>query len=385
MALDDAQLRSIIESILVISPDPVPVARLVEVVRIEDPETDASVVKSAVAQLLEDYTDLERPVARGFRVEEVAGGLQLRTVADNALFVRRFLAAKPQRLSKAALETLSIIAYRQPVTKPEVEAVRGVDAGAALRSLLERDLVKIVGKKEEVGRPLIYGTTPYFLDFFSLKGLTELPTLKEFHELDESSLEEVSQMEGAPSVQELAEAAQFLVEREHDPDLEALDAAVKAADEAKAAAAETLDPTPPESTEADSEDNKVSAKAKSNLNSDEMKEVSKGAKREKAAPSTPAPKTKLRKRVKKDAVLEASEDSVSPKANIEVEETSAPAAGERSPEKLAEGAEPDDKSEVPHVPPVESNNSAEPAAETGPSPANSSAQDPDLEKAGSIP
>ena len=258
MALEDERLRSVVESLLLISPDPVPVARLIEVIRIEDPDTEAQAIRGAIEQLIEIYEQPDRPVAQGFRVEEVAGGLQLRTVPDNAVFVRRYLAAKPQRLSKAALETLSIVAYRQPVTKPEIEAVRGVDAGAALRSLLERELVKIVGKKEEVGRPLIYGTTPYFLEFFCLKNLAELPTLKEFHELDEASMEEVNNLGGAPSVQELAEAAQFLVEREHDPDLDALDAAVKAADAAKAAAEQALDP------KGDDEDSNPEEKSKKN-------------------------------------------------------------------------------------------------------------------------
>ncbi|MEL6183503.1 MAG: SMC-Scp complex subunit ScpB [Myxococcota bacterium] len=244
MALGDERLRSIVESLLLISPDPVPVSRLVEVVRIEDPHTEEEAVRNAIDALIEAYSASDRPLARGFRVEEVAGGLQLRTVAENAPFVRRYLAAKPQRLSRAALETLAIVAYRQPVTKPEIEAIRGVDAGAALRSLLDRELVKIVGKKDEVGRPLIYGTTPFFLEFFTLKSLGELPTLREFHELDEASTEEVSALEGgAPTVQELAEAAQFLVERDDDPDLDALDAAVKAADAAKKAAELALDPT----------------------------------------------------------------------------------------------------------------------------------------------
>lgn len=244
MALAEERLRSIVESLLLISPDPVPVARLVEVIRIEDPHTEEEAIRGAIAGLIDAYAQAERPVARGFRVEDVAGGLQLRTVAENAPFVRRFLAAKPQKLSKAALETLAIIAYRQPVTKPEIEAIRGVDAGAALKSLLDRDLVKIVGKKDEIGRPLLYGTTEVFLEFFTLKSLSELPTLREFHELDEASMEEVMAQDGvAPSVQELAEAARFMVEREEDPDLDALDEALKAADAAKAAAEAALDPT----------------------------------------------------------------------------------------------------------------------------------------------
>lgn len=243
MALAEERVRSIVESLLLISPDPVPVARLVEVIRIEDPQTEEEEIRAAIARLLEAYDRPDRALARGFRVEDVAGGLQLRTVAENAPFVRRFLAAKPQRLSKAALETLSIVAYRQPVTKPEIEAIRGVDAGAALRSLLDRDLVKIVGKKDEVGRPLLYGTTAAFLEFFTLKSLTDLPTLREFHELDEASVEEVAALDGAPpSLKDLAEAAKFMVDRDDDPDLEALDRAVEAAEAAREAAEAALSP-----------------------------------------------------------------------------------------------------------------------------------------------
>jgi segregation and condensation protein B len=234
MALAPERLRSIIESLLLISPEPVPVARIVEVVLIEDPQTTDADVKAAIAELLEAYGDPERPVARGIRVDEVAGGLQLRTTAENAQFVRRFLAAKPARLTKASLETLSIIAYRQPCTKPEVETVRGVDAGAAIRSLLDRDLIRILGKRDEIGRPIIYGTTEYFLEFFGLKSLAELPTLREFHELDAEHQEQVDALDdGQPSIQELAAAASFLVDRDADPDLEALDEAVQTVDRVK--------------------------------------------------------------------------------------------------------------------------------------------------------
>lgn len=241
MALGEDRLRSIVESLLLISPDPIPVARMVEVIRIEDPTTEEEAIRDAIKALLSGYAQPDRPLARGYRVEDVSGGLQLRTVAENGPYVRRFLAARPQKLSRAALETLAIIAYRQPVTKPEVEAIRGVDAGAGLRTLLERDLVKIVGKRDEVGRPLIYGTTDAFLELFTLKSLSELPTLREFHELDELSLEEVGASDGGPSVAELAGTAKQLVERQDEAELDALDEAVRAADAAKAAAEAALD------------------------------------------------------------------------------------------------------------------------------------------------
>ena len=122
-------------------------------------------------------------------LHEVAGGWQLRTSPDNSDFARRFLRVKPQRLTRAALETLAIVAYRQPVTRPEIEEIRGVDCGAVVKALLERRLVKILGKKEEPGRPILYGTTREFLEFFALKDLASLPTLREFHELSEEHRE----------------------------------------------------------------------------------------------------------------------------------------------------------------------------------------------------
>jgi segregation and condensation protein B len=242
MALGEERLHSVIESLVMLSPEPISVARLIEVIRIEDPHTEEDAIKGAVQSLLEKY-QAARPIARGFRIEEVAGGLQFRTVAENAQYVRRFLAAKPNKLTKAALETLSIIGYRQPVTKPEIEAIRGVDVGAALKSLLERDLIKIIGKREEVGRPIIYGTTPYFLEFFGLKSLAELPTLREYHELDEEHQKEVDALEVVerPKISDLVAAASFLVEREDDPDLDALDKAVQDADRVRRVTEEVLD------------------------------------------------------------------------------------------------------------------------------------------------
>lgn len=244
VALGEERLRSILESLLIISPEPVPVARLVEVIRIEDPLTEEESIKEAIVALLGRYGDPDRPIARGFRIEEVAGGLQVRTVAENAQYVRRILSAKPQKLSKGALETLAIIAYRQPVTKPEIEGIRGVDVGGAIKNLLDRDFVKILGKRDEVGRPIVYGTTKAFLEFFGLRSLAELPTLREYHELDEEHQRAVDRV-GKPSVTELAEAAAFLVEREQDPDLEALDRAVQEVDRARKAAEEVLNPKAP--------------------------------------------------------------------------------------------------------------------------------------------
>lgn len=130
--------------------------------------------------------------ARGFALVEVAEGYTFRSVSKYADLIRALREQRPVRLSKPALETLSIVAYRQPVTKSEIDFVRGVDCGGTLRILLERGLLKIVGKKEEPGRPLLYGTTRDFLSFFNLSNLKELPSLREYQELNEESAEKVS-------------------------------------------------------------------------------------------------------------------------------------------------------------------------------------------------
>jgi segregation and condensation protein B len=249
MALSTERIRSSIESMLLVTNEPLPLARIVEVLQGEDPETDPDQVKQAADALMAAYADPDRPLARGFRIEDVGGGLQLRTVPENAPYLRRLLSARPQRLTRAALETLAIIAYRQPVTKPEVEAIRGVDVGATLKALLERDMIRIIGKKEEVGRPILYGTTKKFLELFGLKSLTALPTLREYHELDELHQKQVDELyereKRGPSISDLAAAAEFLVERQHDTDFDDLEQAVSLVDRAGKATEEMLEPKEP--------------------------------------------------------------------------------------------------------------------------------------------
>jgi segregation and condensation protein B len=121
---------------------------------------------------------------RGIALEEVAGGYQLRTPREHALYVRKLLAAKPPRLSRPLLETLAIVAYRQPITRPEIEQLRGVDSGGVLDTLLERRLIKIAGRKEAPGRPIVYATSTEFLEVFGLRDLDGLPDLEEFKELE---------------------------------------------------------------------------------------------------------------------------------------------------------------------------------------------------------
>jgi segregation and condensation protein B len=177
------RLESVIESLLFASDRPLPVSELKKLVG----ERGAT----KVVEALEGLRARRDQEGSGIQVIEVAGGWHLRTRTDNVAWVSRLVAGRPQRLTRAMLETLSIVAYRQPITRPEIDDVRGVDCGPVLKTLLDRGLVRMIGKKEEVGRPILYGTTPEFLRIFSLRDLAELPTLREFHELNEAEMAKV--------------------------------------------------------------------------------------------------------------------------------------------------------------------------------------------------
>jgi segregation and condensation protein B len=187
-AIDPGRIESIIESLLFASDRPLTLNDLKRLLG----ERDARKITAAVEGLT------ARKASTGVHVVAAAGGWQLRTSVENAHWVGRLLSGRPARLSRAMLETLSIVAYRQPVTRPEIDDIRGVDCGPVLKTLLDRGLIRIIGKKEEVGRPLLYGTTPEFLRTFNLRDLAELPTLREFHELGAAEQAEVDAQHGAP-------------------------------------------------------------------------------------------------------------------------------------------------------------------------------------------
>ena len=165
------RLPAILESLLLAAAAPVPLGELVDAL---DGPGRAEVV--AALEALEAGYERE---ARGLRLVRVAGGYQLRTPPEHAPWIRRLLRERPPRLSRPMLETLAIVAYRQPCTRMEVEAIRGVDADAVLSSLLDRHLVRVVGRKDAPGRPLLYATTHEFLEVFGLPALDALPTLRE--------------------------------------------------------------------------------------------------------------------------------------------------------------------------------------------------------------
>jgi segregation and condensation protein B len=180
-------LKGALEALILVSDKPVAAVRLARLT-----SSDVGAVRKVLAEIAEDYR------GRGIALDEIAGGFQFRTSPKFAPFVRMLVQQKPTKLSRASLEALSIIAYRQPVTRPEIDDVRGVDSGSALKLLLERNLIKIIGKKEEAGRPLLYGTTTDFLELFGLKNLRDLPTLREFAELTQESRDIFERRIGEP-------------------------------------------------------------------------------------------------------------------------------------------------------------------------------------------
>jgi segregation and condensation protein B len=157
------------------------------------PERAAEILPDAEKkEILSLFEELEREYeARGGGVllMQVAGGFQFRTRQDLAPWIRKFKAARPAMLSPAALETLAVIAYRQPLVKSEIDRIRGVDVSGALKGLLDKKIVRIVGRKDVPGKPIIYGTTKKFLEVFNLRDLSELPTLRELKDLQETSPE----------------------------------------------------------------------------------------------------------------------------------------------------------------------------------------------------
>ncbi len=172
--LDILGLTPLVEALIFAADGPIKAERMAEAL-----ETDQDDIMSAIKALEEDYA--EQP--RGFFLQEVAGGYQLRTRPEYADFLRKLGHSRPFKFSRPALETLAIIAYRQPVTRAEIEYLRGVDSGSVLKTLLEKHLVRILGKKDVPGKPMIYGTTREFLELFGLPDLSSLPTLQEFSEL----------------------------------------------------------------------------------------------------------------------------------------------------------------------------------------------------------
>lgn len=202
-ALSDVRaLKGILEALLFVTAEPIPLTRFLALL--------GAVTKQEVEQALMGLAQDYEQEGRGLQLAEVAGGYRIVTKAEFAPWLKRLEKVKaPSKLSRSALESLAIIAYKQPIVRAEVEQIRGVETSGVIRTLLERKLVRIVGRKEEPGRPIMYGTTKAFLEHFGLRDLTQLPPLREFKELGESEQAmlpiEESESLGAEAVSETME------------------------------------------------------------------------------------------------------------------------------------------------------------------------------------
>lgn len=210
--LTDENLKALIEAIIYVAPEPVTLNAIVKSLEGEERER----VKEKLNELIEEF---ERP-EHGIQIRQVAGGYKFASKPEHHDVLRNFVKSlkQPIRLSKPALETLAVIAYRQPVTLPEIDEIRGVDCGGVIHTLLERKLVVTAGRKNVVGRPILYRTSRDFLVHFGLKDLGELPSLREFEEMARQALgpelaaEEMTQADESP--QAAAESASLAAETE---------------------------------------------------------------------------------------------------------------------------------------------------------------------------
>ncbi len=181
-------LKGAIEALIFTSESPLKTEKIIELIT---DEYGLELGKNEINPLLDEIAGDFNAEGRGFSLTEVAGGYQFRTKTNYASLLQKLKAKRPPKFGRAAMEVLAIIAYRQPITRAEVEDLRGVDSGGVVRSLLEKRLVRILGRKEVPGKPIIYGTTKTFLEIFNLRNLSQLPTLKEFVELEEVEVERV--------------------------------------------------------------------------------------------------------------------------------------------------------------------------------------------------
>jgi segregation and condensation protein B len=199
--VDVSRASSILESLLLLSEQPLSLEKAGQVL--------GGLPKSLVREVIRILQAKYPPDSSGILVEEVARGIQLRTNPANQEYVRQLFDIKPTRFSRAALETLSIIAYKQPVTRLEIEQIRGVDCAGSLKTLMERRLVRVVGKKDVIGRPFLFGTSREFLEIFGLANLSDLPSMRDIEEFLSAATggvvpESHEEGEGPPAESELA-------------------------------------------------------------------------------------------------------------------------------------------------------------------------------------
>jgi segregation and condensation protein B len=237
----DLRLEARIEAIIFASQKPLKPAEILEIMG------DTSVSEADVERSLDELVEFYDTRAGGFRLHYIKRlGYQFQTTDDAAAIMERMFASRPRPISRAALETLAIIAYRQPVTRAEVEFIRGVDAGSIFKTLLERDLIKCTGRKEIVGRPMLFGTTDEFLKVFNLSSVKDLPPLESFQ--PSRDLMQGARERLAEGQDEIVDVEGYIAEQMGDA-ASGDDGEDAAAAGAEAGAEETLTAAAPESME----------------------------------------------------------------------------------------------------------------------------------------
>lgn len=183
--MNKEECKPIIDALIFAADAPLSIQRIKQI--LEEVSREQIQTKD-IREIIEEINRGNRDQGRGFFLQEVAGGYQYRTRPNYAPWIKKIKKTKSFRLTQSTLETVAIIAYKQPIIRADIEKIRGVDSGGIIKNLLERNIIKIVGRKNIPGRPFLFGTTRKFLEIFGLEKLSELPTLKEFENLDESQL-----------------------------------------------------------------------------------------------------------------------------------------------------------------------------------------------------
>ena len=206
------EMKKVIEALILTSSKPLSLGNLRAILE-ETQQMTESYLRGVLEEMKKDCEE-----NRGVILTEVAGGYQFRTHPKMALWLKKLEDLKPLKMSRAPMEALAIIAYKQPITKAEIEDIRGVDSGHALKTLLETSLIKISGRREDVGRPLLYRTTDYFLEFFNLNNLKDLPSLKEFEEIQVKKLDFTNHLKQLKQMDEVS--YDFLTGKQLPPPIE---------------------------------------------------------------------------------------------------------------------------------------------------------------------
>ena len=202
------KIKAVIEALIFASDTPL----APEKIRAVFPEVEKTEIKEIIDQLVSEYNERQG----GICLQEVAGGFQFRTNPELSQWIKKLKSNKPHSLSPQTMETLAIIAYKQPIVKSEIESIRGVDVGAPLKGLLEKKLIRIVGRKDVPGKPIIYGTTRKFLEVFNLKDIMDLPNIRELKELhQQQELQQQELLEQEPESKPQQESEQ---EQEKEPE-----------------------------------------------------------------------------------------------------------------------------------------------------------------------